>query len=250
MKKRAITLVCIIGIFTVISSVVIAQLDPTRFNGFPYNALYVDGTNSVCTSYSHFTSLYKIPTVDISIGYAVPCSWVQPISFSYQLNATTHSTTYSDTLAHSEWSDFTYHVYHIFGTLNDLSNGFYTMTINADYANGTTNRIDGKEFTVDTNFIEPTLAVISPINSTYHTNAIDLTYNIDSTVIWSYYTLDSTSYSPSDNWVPFKGNITIANISEGSHTLIVAVQTNASRLMTQPISQQTIAFKIDTTIQP
>lgn len=250
MENRALTIVCIVTIASLIFLLPIAQLDSTRFNGFPYNALYVDGNNSVATSYSPFTSLYRTPTAEISIGYAVPCSWEQPVSFSYQLNATTYGTIYNDALAHSEWSDPTYHVYHIFGTLDDLPNGYYTLAIYAVYSNGTTYRIDGNAFTVDTNFIEPTLKVISPINTTYNTNTIDLTYTIDSTVIWSYYALDSTSYALSDNWVPFSGNITITSLSEGPHTLIVAVQTNASRLMTQPISQQTVVFKVDRTMQP
>jgi len=98
-----------------------------------------------------------------------------------------------------------------------------------------------------------TLGVISPTNNaTYHTNAVDLTYTIDSKVLWSYYDLDSNGYVSLKNLfrlnglVPFKGNITL-NLSEGPHRLMIAVQTEESRFSSHPIAYQTIDFFVDTT---
>jgi hypothetical protein len=98
-----------------------------------------------------------------------------------------------------------------------------------------------------------TLGVISPtINATYHTNAVDLTYTIDSKVLWSYYDLDSNGYVSLENLfrlnvlVPFKGNITL-NLSEGPHRLMIAVQTEESRFSSHPIAHQTIDFFVGTT---
>ena len=45
--------------------------------------------------------------------------------------------------------------------------------------------------------------------------------------------------------MPFRGNVTL-NLSEGSHRLIIAVQTEESRDSSVPIAYQTIDFSIDT----
>lgn len=100
------------------------------------------------------------------------------------------------------------------------------------------------------------LRVISPINNaTYKTNVVELTYNINSKVQWSYYDLDSNNYVSVynllklNNLIPFKSNITL-NLSEGPHRITVAVQTEESRFSSIPIAYQTIEFIIDTTNTP
>jgi hypothetical protein len=96
------------------------------------------------------------------------------------------------------------------------------------------------------------LTVISPTNTTYSTNSMELTYNINSKVIWSYYSVDASEYVDiqhllhDNGWIPFNGNITL-NLSEGPHRIKVAVQTEESRLSSVPIAYQTIDFIIDTT---
>ena len=97
------------------------------------------------------------------------------------------------------------------------------------------------------------LMVISPIeNATYRTNVIELSYSIDSKVLWSYYTLDSSGYVTGvenlfklNGLVPFKGNITL-NLPEGQHRIMVAIQTEESRFSSVPIAYQTIYFIIGT----
>jgi hypothetical protein len=104
------------------------------------------------------------------------------------------------------------------------------------------------------------LKVISPTNTTYSTNTVELTYTIDSKVVWSYYDLDmsgngagSSEYAGINELftlhglVPFKGNITL-NLPIGQHTLLLAIQTEQSRFSSVPIAYQTIDFTIDTTI--
>ena len=97
------------------------------------------------------------------------------------------------------------------------------------------------------------LRVISPINNaTYKTNSIELIYNINSKVLWSYYSIDARDYVDTqhllhDNGlISFKGNITL-NLSEGQHRIIIAVQTEESRFSSVSIAYQTIDFTIDTT---
>ena len=90
------------------------------------------------------------------------------------------------------------------------------------------------------------LRIISPTNNaTYYTNSIELIYNIDSKVLWSYYGLDSNANAVGGKLIPFQGNITI-NLSEGPHRIIVAVQTEESRFSNMPVSYRTIDFIIDT----
>jgi hypothetical protein len=100
------------------------------------------------------------------------------------------------------------------------------------------------------------LRAISPINNaTYKTNTIELTYNINSKVLWSYCSIDASEYVDiqhllhNNGWIPFKGNITL-NLSEGPHRIRIAVQTEESRFSSVPIAYQTIDFVIDTTNAP
>jgi hypothetical protein len=106
------------------------------------------------------------------------------------------------------------------------------------------------------------LTVISPTNTTYSTNTVELTYTINSKVVWSYYGLDiggngagSSEYTGINELytlhglVPFKGNITL-NLPEGTHRLLLAIQTEESRGSSVPIAYQTIDFIIDTTRTP
>jgi hypothetical protein len=104
------------------------------------------------------------------------------------------------------------------------------------------------------------LRVISPTNTTYASNSIELTYTVDSKVLWSYYSIDASEnaeqhnpeypgiehISNSGGWIHFSGNITLT-LSEGPHRLRVAVQTEESRHSSVPIAYQTIDFTIDTT---
>ena len=100
------------------------------------------------------------------------------------------------------------------------------------------------------------LRVISPTNTTYSTNTVELTYTINSKVVWSYFGLDmggngagSSEYTGINELftlhglVPFKGNITL-NLPEGTHRLLLAVQTEESRFSSVPIEYQTIDFTI------
>jgi|SRR5665647_35932 len=253
MKKKIIALFAIVTIMAIIVSVAgvfvmvsLVQEVMMRPYVFPYNSLYHDANHAIMSNFSLMPPVHTNPTVNVSFDYAIPVNWMPINSFSYSLNETAHTK-----LTSTSKSDVTYHVYHVSGTLNDLPNGYYEIKIYADYVNGTSQEIDRGSFRVDPDFKEPTLRVISPTNqTTYYTNSVHLTYSIDSKVIWSYYALDSTSNTSAENFVRFNGNITLTDLSEGSHRIIVSVQTEASRLSVHPISTKTIYFTIDTTNSP
>jgi hypothetical protein len=101
--------------------------------------------------------------------------------------------------------------------------------------------------------------VISPTNKTYSTNTIELTYTVNSKVLWSYYLLDPSEQGSNpgeytginklftlNGLVPFKGNITL-NLPEGTHRIVFAIQTEESRFSNVPIAYQTNDFIIATT---
>jgi hypothetical protein len=244
MKKKTIIKVTIVVVFAVFFiAVPVTQFLFMRAMAFPYSALYQDGNHSIMGNFSPNLTLYKTNTIDVSFDYAEPRNWTEISSFSYSLNESSN-----DKLAFSKWSDDKYHVYYAFGTLRDLPNANYDLIIYANYDNGTSKQINIHELIIDTNFVQPTLRVISPINQTYPKNSLDLIYNINSKVLWSYYALDIASFGDTQNWVPFSGNITLTNLSEGSHKLLVEVQTEGNKFSQQ--IQQIIYFNIDTTYQP
>ena len=244
MRKIITAIVAIAIIFTLLLiAIPLIQIALLRPPTFPYNQFYNDGNHPMIGNNSPMPQVHTNTTFDVSFDYATPLNWMTIISFSYFLNETAQS------LASTNWSDFTYHIYHVSGTLRDLPNGYFEVKVYANYINGTSMEIDRYHFIVNPDYKEPTLRVISPTNkTTYPTNSIQLTYTIDSKVIWSYYALDSPSNVNIDNWISFKGNITVTELSEGSHKIILSVQTEASRLSEHnPISRQTIDFTVDTT---
>ena len=247
MKRKIIAQIAIVAIFTVffIGIPILQLMIAARLTVFPYNTMYTNGNHSIMTSQSPHSLPYKTSTVDISFDYAAPINWTQISSFSYSLNETSLNETVHGMLISSKWSDAKYNVYDVFGTLRDLPNGNYSLIEYANYDNGTAKTLGRDRFTVDTNFVEPTLRVISPINqATYHSTTIELIYSVNSKVIWSYYALDSSA-GDTHSWISFKGNITIANLSEGSHKILVAVQAEENTENARHTTQQTIYFTID-----
>ena len=96
-----------------------------------------------------------------------------------------------------------------------------------------------------TTTISFTPSIISPQNqTTYSTNQVPLTYTIGTEVLWSYYSIDSRNNSDLKS---FNGNITLTDLSEGQHELMVAVTTKTSPLYDQPTQTiQRITFFVNT----
>ena len=133
--------------------------------------------------------------------------------------------------------------YIISKTLTNLPNDNYTFVINELYSNGTIHTPLNSTFTVDTTFIEPKLAIISPQTQTYNISKVDIIYHVNSKVVWSYYNLDSQDWR---TWTPFSGNITLDGLSEGLHQIAISVKTEANEHTENPFETQTISFNINT----
>jgi hypothetical protein len=85
--------------------------------------------------------------------------------------------------------------------------------------------------------------MISPLNqTTYNTNQVPLVYTINSSVFYSYYSIDSPS--PNNGWTSFDGNITLPSLSEGQHNLALNVATYEPHQTYSTI--QTVTFYIHT----
>ena len=244
MRKIIIALAGMVGIaiLAMVFIVIPLQVAMIRLIAFPYNTLYSDGNHSIMSNFSLSTPpfVYKTPSVDISFDYATPVIWTQISSFFCSLNETKNFD-----LNSFKWSDATYHIYHVFGTLRDLPNSYYEVKVYAGYANGTSVEVDRGFLTVNTDFKEPTLKVISPINQkTYNTHEVELSYTTNSEVIMAYYSLDKDQNA--DDWIYFKGNTTLTNLSEGSHKLILFVATQSYSL-SGSTPYHTVDFNVETT---
>ena len=186
--------------------------------------------------------IYSEPTVDISLGYTPPKGTLV-LYCTYTITDSTHKTVDSSIMMHSPFSS----EYIISKILTNLPNDNYTFIINAYCANGAIRTPVNSTFTVDTTFIEPKLTMISPQNqTTYNTNKVDIIYHVNSEVNWSYYAIDSSSYSQTDNWISFNGNITLSVLSEGSHKLAISAKTETNKHSDQPFETQIIYFIINT----
>jgi hypothetical protein len=175
------------------------------------------------------------PIVSIFFFYSMEDNLTQ-ISFSYSLNSNTNSTL-GASLSRSQYGMY---YYVVSNTIDNLADGDHTLTVYAHCSNGSVNYLFNTIITVDAKINMP--VVISPLNrTTYNTNRVPLTYAIDKKILWSYYSVDSTNNSDLKN---FNGNITLPILSEGQHTLTLAVTTNTSTVH-QTI--QTIIFSISTT---
>jgi hypothetical protein len=244
MRKKIIALVALFFIFLAFLTTIPLIVFVIKQSVFPYDMLELDVGNSIIAEYVPYGWVYKTPTVDIRFDYATPASWKQVSSFSYTLNQTTKGALYS-----WKWSDATFHVYNVFGILRDIPNGYYEFNVYANFDNGTSEDIFRGSFVVDTNFVDPTLEVLSPMNqTTYHTHDVELTYTFNKDVMMSYYELDKGRNT--EDWTSFKGNITLTGLSDGSHALWLFVQTKDNFLMKESTTLYSVNFKVDTTRQP
>ena len=179
--------------------------------------------------------IYNGP-VDISMKYT-PFEHVLVLYCTYEVTDSSHKTIDSSLMLHVPLSS----EYIISKTLTNLANGNYTLTINAYLANGTVHVPLNETFTVDSTFQEPKLTVISPKNQNYDTGDIDVTFNVNSNLIWAYYRLDSSGH---DDWTRCYGNMTLNGLAEGTHTLTLSVKTEANEHSRNANSAQTVVFTI------
>jgi len=128
-------------------------------------------------------------------------------------------------------------------SLDNLSDGNHMLTVYAHYADGR-EMYRSREFTVDTNYESwkpPELLFISPLNQTYTSTELPLTFVVDEPVLSAYYVLDNQSSGNAS--LPLLGNTTLTGLSHGMHKLTVTVWTERG------LASQTTFFTVAQEIQ-
>lgn len=119
------------------------------------------------------------------------------------------------------------------GTLNNLTDGYHTVKVFSTDTQGEVLSASTR-FLVNTTFRYPTI-LLSPMNITYYSKDIPLTYTIDSSKYKVFYQLDNLQT------IQLTGNTTLSGLLEGQNTIkITASDENGL------YSKQTANFAIDT----
>jgi hypothetical protein len=231
MKKTALALILVLTMILV--GVKATQVVAANF--YPFGVPAVEKHSPYSAPY-----IYVTPNIDISFDYNVQKNLTQVASFSYSLDKNANITLTSSVT--DLFSDF--NRYSVFKPLGNLANGNHTLTVYAYFTNETVSSIIDITVTVDTAFIPPTPFIISPLNqTTYNTNEVPLIYTIDSKIFHSYYSLDTANYA--FGRIEFTGNITLTDLSEGSHTFRLSLETESHSLLRYEYFFLTVSFTVD-----
>ncbi len=231
MKKTAIALILVL-------TMILVGVEATKVveaNFYPFGG----GPPTLVVSSPHAAPyIYVTPNVDLSFDYNAQKNLTRVASFSYSLDKNANITLTSKVTGFSE-----YNTYSVFRNLGNLANGNHTLTVYAYFADETVSSIIDITLTVDTAFIPPEPFIISPLNQTYNTDEVPLIYTIDSKIFNSYYSLDTANYG--FGRIEFTGNTTLTNLSEGSHTLRLSLETESHSLQRYEYFFLTVYFTID-----
>ena len=185
--------------------------------------------------------VYLSPNVDISFEYYVENNLPQVDSFSYSLDNNANSTLASSKL---NIPQINFTKYSVFKTLENLPNDNHKLIVYAYSSNKTVGPILNTTIVVDTNFIPPKPIMISPLNqTTYNSNQVSITYAINAKIIDSAYMLDTSDYTP--KWLDLAGNITLTNLSEGSHRLKLSLIIQPHAGVMYEHHYQTVYFNVE-----
>ncbi|MDG6223093.1 MAG: Ig-like domain-containing protein [Candidatus Bathyarchaeota archaeon] len=121
-------------------------------------------------------------------------------------------------------------------TLPSLPDGSHNITVYATDNFNNTGRSRTIFFSIDTTL--PVVSVLSPINSTYSTNSVNLNFTVGEEFSWVGYSLNGARNQTID------GDIELSSLSDGSHNIVVYA-TDVNKVNTGNSSK--IFFTVDTT---
>ncbi|MCJ7561073.1 right-handed parallel beta-helix repeat-containing protein [Candidatus Bathyarchaeota archaeon] len=133
---------------------------------------------------------YAVSNVSLAFTVSEPTSWI-----CYSLDGQANVTIAGNTI------------------LTGLSDGMHSLTVYANDSFGNTGFSGMVHFAIDTSL--PSVSILSPENKTYWQTDIPLTFTANEPLSWIAYSLEGQ-----DN-VTIAGNVTLAVLSEGSHSLVV-----------------------------
>jgi parallel beta-helix repeat protein len=120
-------------------------------------------------------------------------------------------------------------------TLLSLSDGIHNIVVSANDTFGNMASSSIVYFSVDTT--PPSITILSPLNQTYQTGSIMLTFTLDESTSWIGYRLDSQ-----DN-MTILGNTTLLDLTDGNHHVIVYATDTVGNLGSSTV----VYFSVDTT---
>jgi nickel transport system substrate-binding protein len=120
-------------------------------------------------------------------------------------------------------------------TLTDLSLGSHNIIVYANDTDGNMGMSNIVHFTIVETPLPPVIAIISPENTTYTSKSVALTLDISEDTDWIGYSLDGAAN------VTITGDITLTDLSLGSHNIIVYANDTAGLMG----SSDTIYFTIE-----
>ena len=169
--------------------------------------------------------IYQNTTLPLTVEIGVRNDSSEITNVSYSLDGSSNRA--------MNFSKKTPTLYNASGILTDLPEGNHTLLVYGFDVNAGVVISEQETFTINKTFTYPTITVFSPLNQTYTKNEVPLTFTINAQIKYSYYILDNL------NDKSFQGNITLNELSEGSHTLHLSALTEWNKY-----SQQTIYFTI------
>jgi parallel beta-helix repeat protein len=145
---------------------------------------------------------------------------VNNVSLTFAVNETVFRMTYSiDEQSNVAITDNT--------TLTELPEGSHSIIVYASDSFGNTGASNTTLFTIDMS--PPSISILSPENKTYDTTDISLTFALNEPASWMAYSLDGKTS------VTIAGNVTLAALSEGSHSIVVYAKDAAGNAGTSEI---------------
>jgi hypothetical protein len=205
----------------------------------PLNQFVVVEANPFCTPTIFIESpdaynedIYQITSIPIKVDVSAFETYVRFVDMYYTLDGGPNiklSITYNETQTS----------YFGIGTLDNLTNGYHTLKA---YSVDNQGKIlsANTTFLVYTTFRYPAF-LLSPLNITYYSSEVSLTYSVDKQIGVVQYRLNNSGYKQLRN-----GNTTLAGLSEGQYTITV----EAFSVPNGIYSKQTDNFTIDTTNPP
>jgi hypothetical protein len=119
-------------------------------------------------------------------------------------------------------------------TLTSLSDGAHNVVVYANDTLGNMGSSNAADFSVDTT--PPSITILSPLEQTYHTGSIELTFTLDESTSWIGYSLDGQAN------VTISDNTTLSNLVDGDHETVVY----ASDTLNNTGSSSVVHFSVDT----
>jgi hypothetical protein len=225
MRRAVLALTAILVIVFLIQP--LAQFEGAKANPFSFSWVNVQEPMDYT---SH--KIYQTSDIPLKIyAYGGSVSNTQFISISYSLDDNSNITLNIFKIQ-GEQNSVTGDVFSGCDTLANLSFGYHTIKAYATTVNGKV-KSDSTEFFVNVTSNRP-LIILSPLdNSNYDSNGIPITCIIDKQLNIEY-SLDNKGFISSPS------NVTLTQLSEGQHTVIVKAVSEYGTY-----SEQTISFTVE-----